>query len=82
MAGRQTVPRSEMTAVMRALLAMEQYGQGVTALIIWSDSKIVVSGYGKSKAHTLTSMLVTDREEIWDKADAIIARGTTIQIKK
>eukprot|EP00973_Karenia_brevis_P039559 5461309-Karenia_brevis.AAC.1 len=27
MEGKQTVPRSGMTAVMRALLAVEQYGQ-------------------------------------------------------
>eukprot|EP00973_Karenia_brevis_P041988 5812552-Karenia_brevis.AAC.1 len=67
MEGRQTVPRSEMTAVMRSLLAVEQYGHGVTALTIWSDSKIVVSGYGKGKAHTLKSMLVTDWEEIWER---------------
>eukprot|EP00973_Karenia_brevis_P059580 8294750-Karenia_brevis.AAC.1 len=68
MEGRQTVPRPEMTAAMRALLAMEQYGLGVTALTIWSDSKSVVSGYSKGKAHTLKAMLVTDWEEIWDKA--------------
>eukprot|EP00973_Karenia_brevis_P085939 11918473-Karenia_brevis.AAC.1 len=57
MEGRQTVPRSEITAVMRASLAVEQYGQGVTALTTWSDSKIVVNVYGKVKAHTLKSML-------------------------
>eukprot|EP00973_Karenia_brevis_P057213 7960650-Karenia_brevis.AAC.1 len=80
MEGRQTVPRSEMTAVMRALLAVEHYGQGVTALTTWSDSKVVVTGYCKGKAHTLKSMLVTDWEEIWDRADAITARGTIIEI--
>eukprot|EP00973_Karenia_brevis_P023946 3301641-Karenia_brevis.AAC.1 len=57
MEGKQTVPRSEMTAVMRALLAMEQYGQGVTALTIWLDSKVVVDGYCKGKSHTLKSLL-------------------------
>eukprot|EP00973_Karenia_brevis_P051493 7149771-Karenia_brevis.AAC.1 len=50
-----------MTAVMRALLAVEQYDQ---------------------VAHTLKSMLVIDWEEIWDRADAIIARGTRVEIKK
>eukprot|EP00973_Karenia_brevis_P040733 5637511-Karenia_brevis.AAC.1 len=67
---------------MRALFAVEQYGQQVTAVTIWSDSKIVVNGYCKGKAHTLKSMLVTDWEEIWEKAEAIIARGTTVQSKK
>eukprot|EP00973_Karenia_brevis_P060606 8428738-Karenia_brevis.AAC.1 len=63
MEGKQIVPRSEMTAVMRALLAVEQYGQQVTAVTIWSDSKIVVQGYCTGTAHTLKSMLVTDWEE-------------------
>eukprot|EP00973_Karenia_brevis_P046232 6409761-Karenia_brevis.AAC.1 len=67
---------------MRALLAVEQYGQGVTALTIWLDSKIVVDGCGKGKTRTLRSMLVTDWEEIWEEAEAITARGTTINIKK
>eukprot|EP00973_Karenia_brevis_P026322 3630253-Karenia_brevis.AAC.1 len=67
---------------MRALLAVEQYGQQVTSVTVWSDSNIVVQGYSKGKAHTLKSMLVTDWEEIWDKAEAIIARGTTVAIKK
>eukprot|EP00973_Karenia_brevis_P083997 11655599-Karenia_brevis.AAC.1 len=40
--GKQTVPRAELTAAMRALLAVEHYGQGVTAVTMWSDSKIVV----------------------------------------
>eukprot|EP00973_Karenia_brevis_P080272 11135031-Karenia_brevis.AAC.1 len=57
MEGRQTVPRSDMTEVMRALLAVEQSGQGVTALTIWFASKVIVNGYGKVKAHTLKSML-------------------------
>eukprot|EP00973_Karenia_brevis_P065537 9108899-Karenia_brevis.AAC.1 len=63
-----------MTAVMRALQAIQQYGQQVSAVTIWSDSKIVVQGYCTCKAHTLKSMLVTDWEEVWDKAEAIIAR--------
>eukprot|EP00973_Karenia_brevis_P085822 11904895-Karenia_brevis.AAC.1 len=71
-----------MTAVMRAFLAVEQYGQQVTTVTIWSDSKIVLHGYCKGKAHTLKSMLVTYWEEMWDKAEAIIARGTAVQIKK
>eukprot|EP00973_Karenia_brevis_P059057 8222505-Karenia_brevis.AAC.1 len=50
-----------MTAVMRALLAVAQYGQQVTSGTIWSDSKI---------------------GRIWDKAEAIIARGTAVEIKK
>eukprot|EP00973_Karenia_brevis_P037554 5182083-Karenia_brevis.AAC.1 len=67
---------------MKALLAVEQYGQQVIAVTIWSASKIVVQGFSRGKAHTFKSMLVTDWEEIWDKAEAIIARGTTVQIKK
>eukprot|EP00973_Karenia_brevis_P041080 5684666-Karenia_brevis.AAC.1 len=63
-----------MTAVMRALLVVEQYGQGVTAVTVWSDSKIVVNGYSKGKSHTLQSMLVTDWEEIWDRVEALASR--------
>eukprot|EP00973_Karenia_brevis_P005584 762761-Karenia_brevis.AAC.1 len=44
MDGRQTVPRAEMTAVIRALMAIKQFGHGVTHATIWSDSKIVVNG--------------------------------------
>eukprot|EP00973_Karenia_brevis_P006737 915281-Karenia_brevis.AAC.1 len=40
--GRQTVPRAELTAVMNALLAVEQYGQRDNIVTIWSDSRIVV----------------------------------------
>eukprot|EP00973_Karenia_brevis_P067000 9316901-Karenia_brevis.AAC.1 len=63
MDGRQTVPRAEMTAVIRALLQVKATGQGITGVTIWSDSKVVVQGYNKGKAHTLQSMLVTDWEE-------------------
>eukprot|EP00973_Karenia_brevis_P018885 2588958-Karenia_brevis.AAC.1 len=55
--GRQTVPRSELTAVMRALLAVEHYGQRVSTVTIWSDSKIVVNGCGRGIDHTLQFML-------------------------
>eukprot|EP00973_Karenia_brevis_P028733 3962608-Karenia_brevis.AAC.1 len=51
--GRQTVPRAELTAVMRALLAVEHYGQRLTAVTVWSDSRIVVDGLSKGIAHTL-----------------------------
>eukprot|EP00973_Karenia_brevis_P000776 108110-Karenia_brevis.AAC.1 len=47
--GRQTVPRAEPVAVMRALLAFEHIGHGVTKIIVWSDSKIVVDGFQKGK---------------------------------
>eukprot|EP00973_Karenia_brevis_P019609 2689770-Karenia_brevis.AAC.1 len=73
MGGRQTVPRSELTAVMRALLAVEHSGPGVTEVTdvtVWPDSKIVVDGYRKGKA-TLKSALCTDWEELWDRVDAI-----------
>eukprot|EP00973_Karenia_brevis_P001647 223929-Karenia_brevis.AAC.1 len=66
MDGRQTVPRAELTAVVRALLAVEHYGQRVTEVTFWSDSKIVVDGYKKGKS-TLQSVLVTDWEELWDR---------------
>eukprot|EP00973_Karenia_brevis_P075618 10506342-Karenia_brevis.AAC.1 len=82
MEGRQTVPRSDMAAVMRALLAVEQYGQHVTSVTIWSDRKIVVQGYCKPKTRTLKTLLVTGWEEIWDRAEAIITRGTTVAIKR
>eukprot|EP00973_Karenia_brevis_P054897 7632922-Karenia_brevis.AAC.1 len=52
-----------MAAVMRALLAVEQYGHRVTALTIWSDSKIVVNGDCKGRAHTLKSMLAHTTDE-------------------
>eukprot|EP00973_Karenia_brevis_P050724 7046224-Karenia_brevis.AAC.1 len=47
MDGRQTAPRAEMTAVIRALLAIKATGLGITHVTIWSDSKIVVQGYNK-----------------------------------
>eukprot|EP00973_Karenia_brevis_P056431 7849139-Karenia_brevis.AAC.1 len=49
MDGRQTVPRAEMTAVIRALMAVNDCGMGITQVTIWSDSKIVVNGYNKGK---------------------------------
>eukprot|EP00973_Karenia_brevis_P026468 3652279-Karenia_brevis.AAC.1 len=55
--GRQTVPRAEMTAVIRALLAIRVFGPGVTQVTIWSDSKVVVQGYNKGNSHTLQSLL-------------------------
>eukprot|EP00973_Karenia_brevis_P010980 1487825-Karenia_brevis.AAC.1 len=74
MDGRQTVPRAEITAVIRALLAIKATGLGVTHVAIWSDSKIVVQGYNKGKSHTLQSVLVTDWEDLWEQADAIMGR--------
>eukprot|EP00973_Karenia_brevis_P054654 7595905-Karenia_brevis.AAC.1 len=50
MDGRQTVPSSELTAVMWALLAVENFGPGVTEVTVWSDSKIMVDGYRKGEA--------------------------------
>eukprot|EP00973_Karenia_brevis_P039168 5410558-Karenia_brevis.AAC.1 len=46
MDGRQTVPRAEMTAVIRALLHVKTTGLGVTKVTTWSDSKVVVQGLG------------------------------------
>eukprot|EP00973_Karenia_brevis_P010186 1378978-Karenia_brevis.AAC.1 len=54
---------------------------GITQVTIWSESKIVVSGYNKGKTHTLQSLLVTDWEEIWEQAEAILDRGTSVQVK-
>eukprot|EP00973_Karenia_brevis_P028170 3881218-Karenia_brevis.AAC.1 len=65
--GRQTVPRAELTIVMRALLAVENCGQKVNVVTIWSDSRIVVDGHGKGMKHTLQSLLVADWEEFWDR---------------
>eukprot|EP00973_Karenia_brevis_P022511 3099293-Karenia_brevis.AAC.1 len=47
MGGKQTVPRAEMTAVIRALMGVNQFGMGITQVAIWSDSKIVVNGHNK-----------------------------------
>eukprot|EP00973_Karenia_brevis_P046109 6387833-Karenia_brevis.AAC.1 len=51
MDGRQTVPRAEMTAVIRALMAIKQFGLGVTHATIWSDSKIVVNHHHPHHRH-------------------------------
>eukprot|EP00973_Karenia_brevis_P078517 10900602-Karenia_brevis.AAC.1 len=64
-----------MTAVIRALLAIKASGHGVTRVTIWSDSKVVVQGYNKGKSHTLQSLLVTDWEDLWEQAEAIMERG-------
>eukprot|EP00973_Karenia_brevis_P009977 1348573-Karenia_brevis.AAC.1 len=63
MDGRQTEPRAEMTAVIRALMAVNHFGMGITEDTIWPDGKIRVNGYNKSKIQTLQSLLVTDWEE-------------------
>eukprot|EP00973_Karenia_brevis_P074385 10334987-Karenia_brevis.AAC.1 len=47
MDGRQTLPRAGLTAVLRALLAVDYFGKGVARVTVWSDSKIVVDGYKK-----------------------------------
>eukprot|EP00973_Karenia_brevis_P038576 5322852-Karenia_brevis.AAC.1 len=62
----QTVPRAELVAVKKALLAVEHYGTGVTGVAIWPDSKIVVDGYSKGKT-TLQFVLCTDWEDLWDR---------------
>eukprot|EP00973_Karenia_brevis_P079011 10964344-Karenia_brevis.AAC.1 len=71
-----------MTAVIRALLHVKATGLRITKVIIWSDSKLVVQGYNKGKAHTLHSLLVTDWEDLWEQADAITQRGTMVSIRK
>eukprot|EP00973_Karenia_brevis_P047106 6538092-Karenia_brevis.AAC.1 len=75
MDGRQTVPRAEVTAVIRALLHVQATGQGITGVTIWSDSKVAVQGYNKGKAQTLQSMFVTDWEDLWEQVDALRARN-------
>eukprot|EP00973_Karenia_brevis_P030087 4146907-Karenia_brevis.AAC.1 len=70
-----------MTAVIRALMAVNQFVMGITQVTIWSDSKVLVNGY-KGKTHTMQSLLVTDWEEIWEQAEAILDRGTRVLIKK
>eukprot|EP00973_Karenia_brevis_P014068 1912245-Karenia_brevis.AAC.1 len=71
MDGRQTVPRAEITVVIRALLAIKATGQGTKHVTIWSDSNIVVQEYNKEKNHTLQSLMVTDWEDLWEQAEAI-----------
>eukprot|EP00973_Karenia_brevis_P049924 6931990-Karenia_brevis.AAC.1 len=71
MDGKQTVPREEMTAVIRALLAIKATGQSISKVTICSDSKIVVQGDSKGKQHTLQSLPVTDWEDLWEQAEAI-----------
>eukprot|EP00973_Karenia_brevis_P042221 5845711-Karenia_brevis.AAC.1 len=51
-------------------------------MTIWSDSMVVVQGYNKGKSHTLQSLLVTDWEDLWEQAEAIMERGTPVHIKK
>eukprot|EP00973_Karenia_brevis_P041559 5750848-Karenia_brevis.AAC.1 len=67
MDGRQIVPRPEITAVIRALLHVKATGLGITRVMIWSDSKLVVQGYNEGKAHTLHSLLATDWEDLWEQ---------------
>eukprot|EP00973_Karenia_brevis_P033147 4573350-Karenia_brevis.AAC.1 len=74
MDGRQTVPTSELTAVVRALLAVEHFGLGVTEVTVWFDSKIVVDGFQKGTT-TLQSGRSTDWEEVWDRVEVIQCRG-------
>eukprot|EP00973_Karenia_brevis_P041222 5703318-Karenia_brevis.AAC.1 len=52
---------------MRALLAIKHFGYGVTAVKVWSDSKVV---------------LVAGWEELWDRALALRSRGVEVKIKK
>eukprot|EP00973_Karenia_brevis_P085311 11839696-Karenia_brevis.AAC.1 len=47
MGGKQTVPRAKRTAVIRALMAVNHFGMGIAQVTIWSDSKIVVSGFNE-----------------------------------
>eukprot|EP00973_Karenia_brevis_P079044 10968319-Karenia_brevis.AAC.1 len=82
MDGRQSVPRAEKTAVIRDLLHVQATGHGITEVTIWSDSKVVVQGFNKGKAHTLQSMLVTDWEDLWAQVDALRARNVPVRIKK
>eukprot|EP00973_Karenia_brevis_P037369 5150794-Karenia_brevis.AAC.1 len=49
MDGKQTVPRAEMTASVRARLAIKATGQSITKVTIWSDSKVVVQGIDKGE---------------------------------
>eukprot|EP00973_Karenia_brevis_P011338 1535671-Karenia_brevis.AAC.1 len=65
-----------MTAVIKALLAINASGHGITQVTIWSDSKVVVQGYNKGKSNTLQSLLDTDWEDLWEQAEAIMGRGT------
>eukprot|EP00973_Karenia_brevis_P059517 8286977-Karenia_brevis.AAC.1 len=80
--GRQTVPRAELTAVMRALLAVENTGHGLRHVAIWSDSKTVVDGYTRKGKATLHSPLGADWEDLWDRADALTARGFDVVMGK
>eukprot|EP00973_Karenia_brevis_P072452 10064475-Karenia_brevis.AAC.1 len=75
MDGRQTVPRAEMTAVIRALLQVQATGYAITRVTIWSDSKLVVQGFNRGKAHTLQSLLATDWENLWAQVDALRDRN-------
>eukprot|EP00973_Karenia_brevis_P068550 9533545-Karenia_brevis.AAC.1 len=63
-------------------MAVNHFGMGITEVTIWSDSKIRVNGYDKGKTHTLQSLLVTDWEEVWEQAEAILSRGTRVLVKK
>eukprot|EP00973_Karenia_brevis_P009195 1246959-Karenia_brevis.AAC.1 len=71
-----------MTAVIRALLHVKTTGLGVTKVTIWSDRKVVVQGYNRGTAHTLQSLPVTDWEDLWEQAEAITQKGTSVCIKK
>eukprot|EP00973_Karenia_brevis_P029484 4067576-Karenia_brevis.AAC.1 len=66
---------------MRALLAVEHTGTGVTSVTVWSDSNIVVDGFQQGKA-TLQSGMCTDWEDLWDRVDASAARNVSVQVRK
>eukprot|EP00973_Karenia_brevis_P082673 11461239-Karenia_brevis.AAC.1 len=82
MDGKQTVPRAEITAVIRALLHVKITGLSITKVTIWSGSKVAVQGYNKGKVDTLKSLLVTDWEDLWEQAEAITQRGISVYIRK
>eukprot|EP00973_Karenia_brevis_P057769 8036103-Karenia_brevis.AAC.1 len=70
---RQTVPRVEMVAVMRALLAVEHNGAG------GHRGDRIVRKKGRA---TLQSVLCTGWEDLWDRLDALTDRSIQVRVEK
>ena len=81
MAGKQTVPRAEFTAILHCLLDIKGH-ETIKRITIYSDCKMAVDGFQKGRAFSKLTACGAIWADIWDIVEDIQGGGRQVNIIK
>ena len=81
MAGKQTVPRAELTAILTCLLDIKHHPT-IRTVTIYSDCKMAVDGYNRGRAYSQLTSCGALWADIWDCIEEIRTGGVQVHIRK